>query len=163
MGRFHYLIGVLVLTRESKGDFPWGAVGRMDSMFWFVILPTIVLLLWVPFAAWSVVSRGRNKKGGSKVSEAEYRRALSESAEWEKVNPYGEDEEKTPSRKRSRRRRGKRRSKRDLSRARKQSSSPPPANVEGEWDAEGHEWIEHPRGSDVWWWRDHRSGNWNRS
>ena len=35
-------------------------------------------------------------------------------------------------------------------------------NLEGVLDEEGYEWIEHPEGSDEWYWRDQDSGGWVR-
>ena len=35
-------------------------------------------------------------------------------------------------------------------------------NLEGVLDEEGYEWIEHPKGSDEWYWRDQDTGGWVR-
>ena len=35
-------------------------------------------------------------------------------------------------------------------------------NLEGVLDEEGYEWIEHPEGSDEWYWRDQDTGGWVR-
>jgi len=35
-------------------------------------------------------------------------------------------------------------------------------NLEGVLDEEGYEWIEHPEGSDEWYWRDQDTGDWVR-
>ena len=35
-------------------------------------------------------------------------------------------------------------------------------NLQGALDEEGYEWLEHPQGSDEWYWRDQDSGEWVR-
>lgn len=38
----------------------------------------------------------------------------------------------------------------------------PDADWNGEYAKDGYEWLEHPRGSDVWYWRDEQTGQWVR-
>jgi len=33
-------------------------------------------------------------------------------------------------------------------------------NSQGEWGDDGYEWIEHPEGSEIWYWRDQDTGQW---
>ena len=35
-------------------------------------------------------------------------------------------------------------------------------NWQGVWDDDGYEWIEHPEGSGIWYWRDQDTGQWVR-
>ena len=35
-------------------------------------------------------------------------------------------------------------------------------NWQGVWGADGYEWIEHPDGSEIWYWRDQDTGQWVR-
>ena len=35
-------------------------------------------------------------------------------------------------------------------------------NWEGVWGDDGYEWIEHPRDSEIWYWRDQETGQWVR-
>ena len=35
-------------------------------------------------------------------------------------------------------------------------------NWQGEWADDGYEWIEHPEGSEIWYWRDQDTGQWVR-
>jgi len=35
-------------------------------------------------------------------------------------------------------------------------------NWQGEWGDDGYEWIEHPQGSEIWYWRDQETGQWVR-
>jgi hypothetical protein len=35
-------------------------------------------------------------------------------------------------------------------------------NWQGVWGDDGYEWIEHPEGSDEWYWRDQETGQWVR-
>ena len=35
-------------------------------------------------------------------------------------------------------------------------------NWQGEWGDDGYEWIEHPEGSEIWYWRDQETGQWMR-
>lgn len=38
----------------------------------------------------------------------------------------------------------------------------PDANWQGAWGDDGYEWIEHPEGSEIWYWRDQETGQWVR-
>ncbi|PXY78752.1 MAG: hypothetical protein CXX81_06235 [Methanobacteriota archaeon] len=38
----------------------------------------------------------------------------------------------------------------------------PNANWKGVWAKDGYEWLEHPQGSAVWYWRDQQTGQWVR-
>ena len=38
----------------------------------------------------------------------------------------------------------------------------PDANWQGAWADDGYEWIEHPEGSEIWYWRDQETGQWVR-
>lgn len=38
----------------------------------------------------------------------------------------------------------------------------PAHNWQGEWADDGYEWIEHPEGSEIWYWRDQETGQWVR-
>ena len=42
-----------------------------------------------------------------------------------------------------------------------QRESPSP-NWQGAWNDDGYEWIEHPEGSEIWYWRDQDTGQWIR-
>jgi hypothetical protein len=42
------------------------------------------------------------------------------------------------------------------------SNLPPDSQWHGEWGDDGYEWIEHPQGSDSWWYRDPDSGAWKQ-
>lgn len=42
-----------------------------------------------------------------------------------------------------------------------QRESPSP-NWQGAWGDDGYEWIEHPEGSEIWYWRDQETGQWVR-
>ena len=42
-----------------------------------------------------------------------------------------------------------------------QRESPSP-NWQGAWGDDGYEWIEHPEGSEIWFWRDQETGQWVR-
>jgi hypothetical protein len=35
-------------------------------------------------------------------------------------------------------------------------------NSQGVWGDDGYEWIEHPEGSEIWYWRDQETGQWVR-
>ena len=35
-------------------------------------------------------------------------------------------------------------------------------NWQGVWGDDGYEWIEHPEGSEIWYWRDQDTGQWVR-
>ena len=35
-------------------------------------------------------------------------------------------------------------------------------NWQGVWGDDGYEWIEHPEGSEIWYWRDQETGQWVR-
>ena len=35
-------------------------------------------------------------------------------------------------------------------------------NWQGVWGDDGYEWIEHPEGSETWYWRDQETGQWVR-
>ena len=35
-------------------------------------------------------------------------------------------------------------------------------NLQGAWGDDGYEWIEHPEGSEIWYWRDQETGQWVR-
>lgn len=35
-------------------------------------------------------------------------------------------------------------------------------NLQGVWGDDGYEWIEHPQGSETWYWRDQETGEWVR-
>jgi hypothetical protein len=35
-------------------------------------------------------------------------------------------------------------------------------NSQGVWGDDGYEWIEHPEGSEIWYWRDQDTGQWVR-
>ena len=36
------------------------------------------------------------------------------------------------------------------------------ANWQGAWGDDGYEWIEHPEGSEIWYWKDQETGQWVR-
>jgi len=38
----------------------------------------------------------------------------------------------------------------------------PSPNWQGAWGDDGYEWIEHPEGSEIWYWRDQETGQWVR-
>jgi len=38
--------------------------------------------------------------------------------------------------------------------------SGPDPNWQGVWGDDGYEWLEHPQGSDEWYWRDADTGQW---
>ena len=38
----------------------------------------------------------------------------------------------------------------------------PDVNWQGAWGDDGYEWIEHPEGSEIWYWRDQNTEQWVR-
>ena len=47
-------------------------------------------------------------------------------------------------------------------RIRPERQEQPDVNWQGEWGDDGYEWIEHPAGSEIWYWRDQETGQWVR-
>ena len=48
-------------------------------------------------------------------------------------------------------------SKQNSSKLQRETPSP---NWQGAWGDDGYEWIEHPEGSEIWYWRDQETGQW---
>ena len=42
----------------------------------------------------------------------------------------------------------------------REETMPPGNDLIGEIDSDGYEWIEHPAGSDIWYWKGSDSNNW---
>ena len=138
----------------------------MEPMFWLIIVPSVVVMLWIPFAAWTLFTNKHTKPGGGRaVSDSEYERSLKDSADWENVNPWGSRDGSPSRRKRKQKRSG------PPSGPPRRPGPPRPArapplnpamHARGEWLDDGYEWLARPNGSDVWWWRDTETGRWLR-
>jgi len=96
----------------------------MDSIFWLVIVPSILVLLWIPYSIWVLYSSKRGRAGDDGESV-----------------PIPRPE---PTRTRM-------------------SPLTPDVSDNGEWHEDGHEWLEHPQNSNVWWVRDLITGRWLRT